>query len=313
MPLTTSTVASPSSMLSPPLSHPPSLHLLDRPDNIFYHYNDSDSDIDIVYFGISVLHPFYRFFAHLFTAQNFSILPMNNSPLSSLSPAPLATSPPKSSRTPARKNLWTLVDKYDRFHTHTQTKRRLIALFLCTTIITYVPLYGYSPFRADNATALAQQNTDPEIEFQSSYSNLISDEAKSFVRRLAALNLLHCRTQRFYVTLSYPHPTITTTTTPRRPLPRRHNWSRAKWYSALTGIRAANNLSYFAATAAASGSSTQSSDGWNRQDPSPRVVTQALSKEEEKDDLGRGDNMPGSFEPAHQEPSLPWTEVVGKN
>ena len=206
-----------------------------------------------------------------------------------------------------------LVDRYDRFHTHTQTKRRLIALFLCTTIITYVPLYGYSPFRADNATALAQQNTDPEIEFQSSYSNLISDEAKSFVRRLAALNLLHCRTQRFYVTLSYPHPTITTTTTPRRPLPRRHNWSRAKWYSALTGIRAANNLSYFAATAAASGSSTQSSDGWNRQDPSPRVVTQALSKEEEKDDLGRGDNMPGSFEPAHQEPSLPWTEVVGKN
>jgi len=49
----------------------------------------------------------------------------------------------------------------------------------------------------------------------------------------------------------------------------------------------------------------QSSSGWNNQDPSPCVVTQALSKEEEeKDDLGRGDTMPGSFEPTHRELSL---------
>jgi len=26
-----------------------------------------------------------------------------------------------------------------------------------------------------------------------------------------------------------------------------------------------------------------------------------------------GETIPGSFEPVHGEPSLPWTEVVGKN
>ena len=149
------------------------------------------------------------------------------------------------------------------FHTHTRTKGRLIAFSLCTAVITYVLLYGYSPFCADNTKALAQQNADPEIEFQSLYLNLISGEAKSFIRRLAVLDLLHCPTQRFYVTLAYPPPHHNyhyRLTTPRRPLPRRHNWSpRAKWHSALTDIRAANNFSYFTATA--SRSSTQSSGG----------------------------------------------------
>jgi len=83
----------------------------------------------------------------------------------------------------------------------------------------------------------------------------------------------------------------------------------------LTDIRAANNFSYFTATAAASRSSTQSSGGWNNQDPSPHIVTQAPLKEEGqgKGDLGRGDTMPGFFEPAYQEPSLPWTEIVREN
>jgi len=35
--------------------------------------------------------------------------------------------------------------------------------------------------------------------------------------------------------------------------------------------------------------------------------------EEEKGDLGRGDTMPGSFEPYHRELSLPYTKVVGKS
>jgi len=51
----------------------------------------------------------------------------------------------------------------------------------------------------------------------------------------------------------------------------------------------------------------------NDQDPSPRIVAQALLKGQEKGDLGRGDIVPGSFEPAYQEPSLPWTEIVGEN
>ena len=112
----------------------------------------------------------------------------------------------------------------------------------------------------------------------------------------------------------------------------------------MTGIRAANRFSYFAAAAAAaSRSSTQSSGGWDDvvdpkspvtqvleeddeeegKDPSPGVVVQVPSKkgtekeekeeEGEGEDVGQDDIMPGSFEPAHREPSLPWTEVVGKN
>jgi len=101
----------------------------------------------------------------------------------------------------------------------------------------------------------------------------------------------------------------------------------------LTGIRAANRFSYFAAAAAAAASrtSTQSSGGWDdvvdqnppvtqvleEKDPSPGVVAQVPEKEkeekEEAEDTGQDDIMPGSFEPAHREPSLPWTEVVSKN
>ena len=53
---------------------------------------------------------------------------------------------------------------------------------------------------------------------------------------------------------------------------------------------------------------------WRDQDPSRGVIIQGLSEEEEeKGDLNQGDTMPGSFEPAHWEPSVPLTEVVGKN
>jgi len=47
-------------------------------------------------------------------------------------------------------------------------------------------------------------------------------------------------------------------------------------------------------------------------DPSLGVVVQVSLKEEEED-LGQGDTLPGFCEPADREPSLPWTEVVGKN
>ena len=50
-------------------------------------------------------------------------------------------------------------------------------------------------------------------------------------------------------------------------------------------------------------------------DPNPVVVTQGLSEEdaEAKDDLSQDDTVPGSFEPARRDPSVPCTEVVGKN
>jgi len=48
------------------------------------------------------------------------------------------------------------------------------------------------------------------------------------------------------------------------------------------------------------------------QDPSPGVVAQVLSKEEEEG-FSQDDIMLGSCEPAHREPSLHWTKITGKN
>ena len=48
------------------------------------------------------------------------------------------------------------------------------------------------------------------------------------------------------------------------------------------------------------------------QDPSPGVVAQMLSKEEEEG-FSEDDIMLGSCEPAHREPSLHWTKITGKN
>ena len=107
-----------------------------------------------------------------------------------------------------------------------------------------------------------------------------------------------------------------TTTTPATaavdPLTLRQNWSaRAKWHSTLTGTRATNRFTYFAA--AASWLSMQSGGRWHDQDRNSRVVTQVPSKEEEEEDLGQGDTTSGSFGPAHRGSSLPETEVITKN
>jgi len=45
------------------------------------------------------------------------------------------------------------------------------------------------------------------------------------------------------------------------------------------------------------------------QDPSRGVTAQASSKEEEEG-VGQDDIMLGSCEPAHREPSLPWTKIA---
>jgi len=139
MPLTTSTTASSS----------PSL------ENIFYHYNDPDSDSGIVYFGMWVLHPFYPLFAHLFTEKNSSILPTSNLPFS-----------PALSATSTNTGDGHLSHRSNHFHMHIAS-------------------------RADNPTTLTQQNADSKTEFQSPYWNLVSDQAKSFVRRIIVLDYFH--------------------------------------------------------------------------------------------------------------------------
>ena len=111
----------------------------------------------------------------------------------------------------------------------------------------------------------------------------VSDQAKSFIRRLAALDPFHRPTAQ--EALCDPWLAINTDTPSHVDLfpTLRQNWSPgAKWHSALTCIRAAN-ISYLAA-AAESRSSTQSSGGWNDLNLNP-----VLKEEEEEDDLGQGD------------------------
>jgi len=146
----------------------------------------------------------------------------------------------------------------------------------------------------------AQQSADPTIEFQSPYWNPVSDQAKSSIRRLVALDPLH----RPIAQEALCDPWLATTTdTPSHvdlSPTLAQSWStRAKQHSALTSIRAADRFSYFSA-AAASRSSTQSSGGWNDLDSNP-----VLKEKEEDEDLGQSDIVPGSSEPFHQEPSLP--------
>lgn len=82
-------------------------------------------------------------FAHLFIEQNFFILPTSNLP-----PLQILSYPHR--------------PRNDHLH-----KRNTSSLFtLCTAIIIYILLCGYSPSRADNATTFTQQNADFKSNFK---------------------------------------------------------------------------------------------------------------------------------------------------
>ena len=99
--------------------------------------------------------------------------------------------------------------------------------------------------------------------------------------------------------LRYPWLTTATTTTIDAPFhvdlsPTDKTGVRAKWHSALTGIRAANMFSSFSATA--SRSSMQGNGRWRDHDSSPGV-TSAPSKQQVE--VKEGEAIPGSCEPVH--------------
>ena len=65
----------------------------------------------------------------------------------------------------------------------------------------------YPSSHLGNAISLAQQNANPKIEFQSPFWGPVSDQAKSFIRRLPVLDLLHRPTAHdAYATLGLPLP-----------------------------------------------------------------------------------------------------------
>ncbi|KAL9709429.1 Calmodulin-dependent protein kinase cmk2 [Leucoagaricus gongylophorus] len=203
-----------------------------------------------------------------------------------------------------------------------------------TGIITYVLLCGYSPFRADNPITLAQQNTAAKIEFQSRYWNKVSEQAKTFIRRLATVDPSHRPTAQE----ALQDPWLT------RELPLavdevdlavtfRENFNpKAKWRSAFTGIKAANRFGYFG-----SRTSTNSSGGWKDvletetsgmkesgsestdqsamilgTDQSVMIVDEPQSTEQIKtDDQPHRKLMPGSFHWDEEENLLTQGQTVG--
>ncbi|KXN92679.1 Calcium/calmodulin-dependent protein kinase [Leucoagaricus sp. SymC.cos] len=129
-----------------------------------------------------------------------------------------------------------------------------------TGIITYVLLCGYSPFRTGNTKTLVEENTAARIDFHGRYWEKVSDEAKAFIRQLAAVD----PNDRPTAEEALNAPWLTRETGPAVSEEgedpdlsaglREHFDAKGKWLSVLTSVRAANSLS--------SRSSTGSSGGW---------------------------------------------------
>ena len=131
--------------------------------------------------------------------------------------------------------------RYDHFHTHTQTKYKLIASSVRSHYRLRLPLQ-LSPFCADNSTTFAQ-HADSKMEFQSRFltkRSLLSDVSPPSI---------HPTPSTLYATLGSPPPLLQPMCHPTSilsPTLRQKWYPREKWHRALTCITAASRLSYFA-------------------------------------------------------------------
>ncbi|KAJ7348004.1 CAMK/CAMK1 protein kinase [Mycena albidolilacea] len=140
----------------------------------------------------------------------------------------------------------------------------------CTGIITYVLLCGYSPFRAEDTQTLIRETMEAKIEFHTKYWKNVSQEAKSFIKRLLSLN----PDERPTAEAALNDPWLTThTPSTEHDLAAglRDNFdARARWKTAIAGVRVLGRLnsglarkaSAASAASAASGSGSGSSGGW---------------------------------------------------
>ena len=159
---------------------PPSLHPLHRPENFLYRSNNPDSDIA----WHASPHPFPTLDPPLLIFHRARLLHSPDEQPTSFASSCGYISLEAIRNTGHRESHRHLVDRYDRFRRiH---KQNTITLYLHShhrlRSLLWLPFYS---------TALAQHNVNPKIDFQSSYWNPISDYAKSFIRRLAALDPLH--------------------------------------------------------------------------------------------------------------------------
>ena len=132
---------------------------------------------------------------------------------------------------------------------------------LSASIITYVLLCGYSPFRSDDMKELMRQTTEAKINFHDRYWNNVSDEgacigtlnldsltltqqtAKGFIRAL----LNPDPTKRLTASEALSHPWLTSKAEPEQQQPDlsglRENFDpRARWRNAIGAARAISRL-----------------------------------------------------------------------
>ncbi|KAJ3576807.1 hypothetical protein NP233_g186 [Leucocoprinus birnbaumii] len=240
-----------------------------KPENILYRTKDPDSDIVIVDFGIA---------KHLDSAEE---------------------------------KLTSLAGSFGYVAPEVLKKRghgKPVDIW-STGIITYVLLCGYSPFRADDTKTLIAENTAAKIEFQSRYWKKVSEEAKVFIRRLAAID----PDDRPTAQEALRDPWLSRETgladeeAPDLSLNLKENFDpKAKWRSVLTGVKAANRFGGIL-----SRTSTSSSGGWKEdeegaeaKEPAPKAEPETnanvnvIPPEDEGGGGAGGNCSPGKLEPS---------------
>jgi len=133
----------------------------------------------------------------------------------------------------------------------------------CTGIITYVLLCGYSPFRAEDTQTLIRETMEAKIEFHTKYWKNVSDEAKAFIKRLLNLD----PTERPTAEVALDDPWLTThepSTEHDLAVGLRENFdAKARWKTAIAGVRVLGRFnSGLARKASSSASGSASSGGW---------------------------------------------------
>ncbi|KAJ7244383.1 kinase-like domain-containing protein [Mycena haematopus] len=130
----------------------------------------------------------------------------------------------------------------------------------CTGIITYVLLCGYSPFRGDDAQTLNRETLEAKIEFHTKYWKNVSEEAKSFIKRLLSLD----PTERPTAEAALNDPWLTThepSTEYDLAVGLRENFdAKARWKTAINGVRVLGRLNSGLARKASAAANANS--GW---------------------------------------------------
>ncbi|KAJ6551840.1 kinase-like domain-containing protein [Mycena capillaripes] len=132
----------------------------------------------------------------------------------------------------------------------------------CTGIITYVLLCGYSPFRAEDQQTLIRETLEAKIEFHTKYWKNVSDEAKNFIKRLLSLD----PAERPTAEAALSDPWLTThepSTEHDLAVGLRENFdAKARWKTAIAGVRVLGRLNSGLARKNSSTASSPTSGGW---------------------------------------------------